>query len=107
GGLAIASVWDRWRAGDALAQPTVVAAEIWAKGCMRNHSKTEKEKKLADDARLMKWWKAWHREQRDEALAKHPSLTELFRMFANIQHVAPMQLVGFVQSINWADVDYA
>jgi hypothetical protein len=72
-----------------------------------DHPKTEKEKELADDARLMKWWKAWHREQRDEALAKHPSLIELFRMFANIQHVAPVQLVGFVQSINWADVYYA
>ena len=28
-------------------------------------------------------------------------------MFANIQHVTPAQLIGFVQSINWADVNYA
>jgi len=41
---------------------------------------SEKDKKLTDDARLMRWWKAWHREQRDEALAKHPYLAELFRL---------------------------
>ena len=67
------------------------------------------QKKLADDARLMRWWKAWHREQRDAVLVgPHGAvLSELFRMFANIQHVTPAQLIGFVQSINWADVNYA
>jgi hypothetical protein len=30
--------------------------------------KSAKDKKLADDARLMRWWKAWHREQLEQAL---------------------------------------
>ena len=74
-----------------------------------NHSKTKKEKELADNARLLRAWKKFHREQREAVLAgPHGAvLSELFRMFANIQHVTPAQLIGFVQSINWADVDYA
>ena len=74
-----------------------------------NHSKTKKEKELADNARLLRAWKKFHREQREAVLAgPHGAvLSELFRMFANIQHVTPAQLIGFVQSINWADVNYA
>ena len=64
------------------------------------------QKKLADDARLMRWWKAWHRKQRDEALAKYPDLAELFRMFKNLEHLRPAQLIGFAQSIVWAAIDY-
>jgi hypothetical protein len=72
-------------------------------------TKTEKDKKLADNARLLRAWTKFHREEREAVLAgPHGAvLSELFRTFANIQHVAPVQLVGFVQSINWADVDYA
>ena len=29
--------------------------------------KSEKDKKLANDARLLRWWRAWHREERDAA----------------------------------------
>jgi len=74
-----------------------------------NRSKAKQEKELADNARLLRAWKKFHREEREAVLAgPHGAvLSELFRMFANIQHVAPAQLVGFVQSINWADVDYA
>src|SRR5215831_11771548 len=73
-----------------------------------NHPKTEKEKELVDNARLLRAWKKFHREERETVLAgPHGAvLSELFRMFANIQHVAPAQLVGFAQSINWADVNY-
>ena len=67
---------------------------------------SEKDKKLADDARLLRWWKAWHRKQRDEALAKYPDLAELFRMFKNLEHLRPAQLIGFAQSIDWAAIDY-
>ena len=74
---------------------------------MNRRRRSEKEqKKLADDARLLRWWAAWHREQRDEALAKYPDLAELFRMLANLQHIAPAQLVGFAQSIAWVEIDY-
>ena len=67
---------------------------------------SEKDKKLAVDARLLRWWKAWHRKQRDEALAKYPDLAELFRMFKNLEHLRPAQLIGFAQSIDWAAIDY-
>src|SRR5262245_61850480 len=72
--------------------------------------KSEKEqKKLADDAYLLRRWRAWHREER-EAVCAGPhgaTLAELFRMLANLQHVAPAQLIGLVQSIDWAAIDYS
>jgi hypothetical protein len=71
--------------------------------------KSEKEqKKLADDARLARDWRAWHREQRDVVLTgPHGAvLAELFRMLDHLDCVAPAQLVGFARSINWAEIDY-
>jgi hypothetical protein len=66
------------------------------------------QKKLADDARLLRHWKAWHREERQTVLAGPHSavLGELFRMFENLQHVQPSQLTGLVRSIDWAAIDY-
>ena len=34
-----------------------------------NHSKTKKEKELADNAYLLRAWKKFHREELEEALA--------------------------------------
>jgi hypothetical protein len=44
--------------------------------------KSEKDKKLADDARLLRAWKKFHREEREAVLAgPHGSvLAELFRI---------------------------
>ena len=69
---------------------------------------TAQEKKLADDARLLRWWKAWHREQREAVLAgPHGAvLGELLRMVKNLQHVQPAQLIGFARSIDWIAIDY-
>jgi len=69
--------------------------------------RTKQEQKLADDVCLLRWWKAWHREQRDFVLAgPHGAmLGELFRMLDNLQHVQPSQLIGFVRSIDWAVID--
>jgi len=70
--------------------------------------KSEKEqKKLADDARLIRAWKAWHREECKVVLAGPHGvvLAELFRMLDHLDCVAPAQLIGFAQSINW--IDYA
>jgi len=69
--------------------------------------RTAAEKKRADDARLLRWWKAWHREQRDEALAKCPCLAELFRVFRNLEHAQPVQVLGLASSIDWSVIDYA
>jgi len=32
--------------------------------------RTAQEQKLADDAGLLRWWKAWHREQHEAVLAR-------------------------------------
>ena len=70
-------------------------------------SKSEKDKKLADDQRLLRWWRAFHREERDAVLAgPHGAvLGELFRMIKNLEHIQPGQLIGFVGSINWVAID--
>jgi hypothetical protein len=75
---------------------------------MKRRRSEKEQKKLADDARLLRWWKAWHREQR-EAVCAGPharTLAELFRMFANIECVKPAQLIGFIAAIDWAAIDY-
>jgi hypothetical protein len=68
---------------------------------------TAQEKKLADDARLLRWWKAWHREQRQAALSgpHAASLGELFRMLDNLQHIQPSQLIGLTRFIDWTVID--
>jgi hypothetical protein len=68
---------------------------------------TAQEKKLADNERLLRWWKKFHREEREVVLAgPHGAvLGELFRMFKNLPHVQPSQLIGFARSINWAVLD--
>src|SRR5262249_8030184 len=53
-------------------------------------------------------WKKHHREEREAVLSgpHAATLAELFRMFANLAHVQPAQLIGFVGAINWASIDY-
>jgi len=74
---------------------------------MTRRTAVQAEKELRDNARLLRWWKAWHREQREAALAgPHGAvLAELFRMFKNLQHVQPAQLIGLARSIDWAGID--
>ena len=70
-------------------------------------SQSEKDKKLADNERLLRWWKKFHREERDLVLAgpHGATLAELFRMFKNLQHVQPAQLIGLARSIDWVVID--
>jgi hypothetical protein len=70
--------------------------------------RTATEQKLADDARLLRAWKKFHREEREAALAGPYAATlgELFRMFANLNCVRPAQLIGFIGAIDWAAIDY-
>ena len=72
------------------------------------HLSDKTQKKLADDARLLRAWKKFHREERDAVLAGPyvVTLAELFRMFANLKHVTPAQLVGFIGAIDWSAIDY-
>jgi hypothetical protein len=75
---------------------------------MKRRLSNKEQKKLADDARLLRTWKKFHREERETVLAgPHGSvLNELFRMLANLKHVQPAQLIGYVQSIDWTAIDY-
>lgn len=75
---------------------------------MKRRRSEKEQKKLADDARLLCWWKAWHQEQRDAVLAgpHATTLAELFRAFAKIECVQPAQLVGFIGAIDWSTIDY-
>jgi len=70
--------------------------------------KSEKDKKLANDARLLRWWRAWHREERDAVLSgPHArTLAELFRAFSAIDCIQQSQLVGFIGAIDWSAIDY-
>ena len=36
---------------------------------MTRRTAVQAEKELRDNARLLRWWKAWHREQREAVLA--------------------------------------
>jgi hypothetical protein len=74
---------------------------------MKRKSNKE-QKKLADDARFLRAWKKFHREEREAVLAGPygTTLTELFRMFANMKHVRPSQLVGYMHAIEWSKIDY-
>ena len=74
---------------------------------MTRRTAVQAEKELRDNARLLRWWKAWHREQREAVLAgPHGAvLAELFRMVKNLQHVQPAQQIGFARSIDWAVID--
>ena len=74
---------------------------------MRRSRSEKKDKKLADDARLLRWWKKFHAEEKAAVLTGPHSavLSELFRMFTNLKHVQPSQLIGFACSIDWATID--
>ncbi len=74
----------------------------------RRQPSTKEQKKLADDARLLRAWKNWHREQLNDMLAGPHGvvLGELFRMFKNLEHIQPSQLIGCTRAINWAAIDY-
>jgi hypothetical protein len=75
---------------------------------MTRRTAVQAEKELRDNARLLRWWKAWHREQREAVLAGPHGvvLGELLRMIKNLQHVQPAQLIGLARSVDWAVVDY-
>ena len=70
--------------------------------------KSAKDKELADNTRLLRAWKKFHREERDAVLAgpHGPVLIELFRMLDHLELVQPSQLLGVARDIDWAVVSY-
>jgi hypothetical protein len=63
------------------------------------------EQKLADDARLMREWRKWHREQLEEALAGvHRDV--LKRLMAHLEKLhSARALVALIESIDWGAID--
>jgi hypothetical protein len=72
------------------------------------HSKQERERERAGDAKMFRAWKKFHREEREAVLSGPYAtmLAELFRMFANIDCVQPAQLIGFIGAIDWGSIDF-
>jgi hypothetical protein len=64
------------------------------------------EKKLADDAKLLRMWRKYHRDERDTVLAgpHGTELSELLRLFRNLEHCRPTQVIGFARTIDWSKI---
>jgi hypothetical protein len=63
------------------------------------------QKNLADDARLMRWWKAWHREQLEQALdGMHGDVMRGLMAQLNDLRSARV-LVDFISARDWSRVD--
>ena len=76
---------------------------------MPRRPKSDKaQKKLVDDARLLRAWKKFHREEREAVLTgPHGAvLVELFRMLDHLQFARPTQVIGIVNAIDWAAIDF-
>jgi hypothetical protein len=73
----------------------------------RDRRRTAKEKELADNVRLLRAWKKFHREQLEEALAgvHRDVLERLLAQLKNLQ--SARQLVDFISAQDWAAVDAA
>jgi len=75
---------------------------------MKRHTRADRNKELEESSYLLRAWKKFHREEREAVVAgPHGAvLAELFRMFENLKRVQPVQLIGFVRSIDWSTIDY-
>jgi hypothetical protein len=74
---------------------------------MRMKLLNAQEKKLADDARLLRAWLNWHAEELTEALAgPHRHVLEpLMHLLKNLDLHSGNALVDFIRNQNWHDID--
>ena len=72
---------------------------------MRRNS--ERGKKLADDARLLRAWRNWHAEELAEALAgPHRHVLEpLMQLLKNLDLHPSNALVDFIRARDWSAID--
>jgi hypothetical protein len=70
---------------------------------------TKKDKELADDARLLRAWHRWHREERERALAgPHGAMIErLVFILDSLSLQSASLLLAYVRGVEWWTVDYA
>jgi hypothetical protein len=68
---------------------------------------TSAEKKQADDAKLLKQWRRWHREQLEQALAgPHGAMmAELVDRLSKLTQQSASALLHFVRAQNWKSID--
>jgi hypothetical protein len=69
--------------------------------------KSEKNQKLADDAKLLRQWRAWHREQLEEALAGRHGAT-VARVIEFLKHMKPSsapELIALLHEFDWSQMD--
>jgi len=67
--------------------------------------KSEKDKKLADDARLLRAWRKWHGEQLEKALASMLGAV-LARLMEELKDLrSARELVDFLAAQDWSAVD--
>jgi len=67
--------------------------------------KSEKDKELADNARLLRAWRHWHREQLEKALnGLHAGV--MVRLMAELKNLhSARQLVAFTAAQDWNAID--
>jgi hypothetical protein len=71
------------------------------------HCKSEKEqKKLEDDARLLRAWRRWHQEKLDEALAgpHGAQVSKLMTLLNRLELSSAAALLDFIRRSDWSSV---
>jgi hypothetical protein len=74
---------------------------------MKRKTKNDEEQRLADEARLLRDWLAWHREERKTVLAgPHGAMFErlLYILKTLTPKSAPL-LLAYVRGIDWSIID--
>ena len=68
----------------------------------------DQQKKLEDDARLMRAYRAWHREQLEEALAgpDGPMLERLVYILKTLAPSSAPLLLAYIRGVDWPSVNY-
>jgi hypothetical protein len=74
----------------------------------RRRKQSELDKELADNARLLRAWKAFHRVQLEEALAglHGVQVSELMTLLDRLKLSSAAALLAFIERTDWHEVDY-
>ena len=75
---------------------------------MQHKLTPEHEQKLADDARLLRSWRKWHREELETALAgQHGAMVErLVFILKELKLESAPLLLAYIRGVDWTTVDY-
>jgi hypothetical protein len=75
---------------------------------MRRRLSRDRQQELADDARLLRAWREWHREELQDAITgPHGAMVErlAFILKELTLESAPL-LLAYIRGVNWAAIDY-